>query len=73
MKRVVVTENIHPDAVAMLQEREDFQVELLQGDPAKLANALPAANAVLVRTMELPEDLLAVFRWRLQSMQIPPR
>lgn len=58
MKRVVVTENIHPDAVAMLQEREDFQVELLQGDPAKLANALPTANAVLVRTMELPEDLL---------------
>jgi len=59
MKRVVVTENIHPEAVAMLQAREDFQVELLQGNLAKLPDALSTANAILVRTMELPEDLLA--------------
>ncbi len=59
MKRVVVTEKIHPDAVAMLQARDDFEVDLLHGDSGKLAEALSSANAVLVRTMELTENLLA--------------
>ena len=59
MKQVVVTENIHSDALAMLQAREDFQVELLRGDVSKLPEALSGAHAVLVRTMELTEGLLA--------------
>ena len=43
----------------MLQAREDFEVKLVQGDVAKLPDALSDAHAVLVRTAELPEHLLA--------------
>jgi D-3-phosphoglycerate dehydrogenase len=59
MKRVVVTENIHPDGIAMLKARDDLQVEFLDGDADRLPQAVVGAHAILVRSMQLTEDLLA--------------
>ena len=59
MKRVVVTENIHPDGLALLQGRSDIDVELLHGEADRLPAALADAHAVLVRSMALTGDVLA--------------
>lgn len=58
MKRVVVTEKIHPDGMALLESREDIQLQVLDGDSARLQDALVDAHAVLVRTMNLDEGTL---------------
>lgn len=58
MKRVVVTEKIHPDGLAVLQQRDDIDVELLHGDADRLPEALAGAHAILVRSMALTEGIL---------------
>jgi len=61
MKRVLVTEFIHDDGIALLADRSD--VELIQADDARpetLARLLPGVHGVAVRTAKLTEDLLAL-------------
>lgn len=54
MKNVVVTENIHADGIALLSDRSDISLTLLDGsDREQMAAAMIDAHAVLVRTAEL--------------------
>lgn len=60
MKKVVVTEKIHPDGLQMLRDRKDIDlVQLTDCEPATLASEIESANAVLVRTALLPEEVVA--------------
>ncbi len=60
MKKVVVTEKIHPDGIALLQAREDISLTLLDGsDNSKIASEIRDASAVLVRTAQLSAAELA--------------
>lgn len=59
MKKVVVTENIHADGIAMLRARDDIVLSLLDGsDSGQLAAELIDADAVLVRTAVLDASML---------------
>jgi D-3-phosphoglycerate dehydrogenase len=54
MKKVVVTENIHADGIALLEARDDIELSLLDGtDHAQIAAEIIDADAVLVRTAQL--------------------
>ncbi|MEZ5658216.1 MAG: hydroxyacid dehydrogenase [Burkholderiaceae bacterium] len=60
MKKIVVTEPIHPDGLAILRAQRDFQVELLaECGPEALKAALSDAHAVLVRSARLTAEVLA--------------
>lgn len=60
MKRVVVTEKVHPDGLAMLRERSDIEVvQLADCEPETLQRELASAHAVLVRTAEIDESMLS--------------
>jgi len=59
VKQVVVTETIHPDAVALLNEQSNMQITYLDGDKSKLTDCLPGANAILVRAMALGDKALS--------------
>lgn len=53
MKKVLVTEKLHPDGMAVLAARSDIQTHYLDGDIEKLGAAMEEAQGVLVRTMKL--------------------
>jgi len=60
MKRVLVTEPIHADGMALLQARPD--IEIIQAENAHadtLARLLPGVHGIAVRTATLTADLLA--------------
>lgn len=59
MKKVVITEKLHPDGMALLAARDDIATHYLDGDKSKLAEALHDADALLVRVMQLSESDLA--------------
>ena len=56
MKKIVVSEKLHPDGVALLAARTDIEVVYLDGDKSKLAGALKNAHALLIRVMMLDES-----------------
>lgn len=58
MKKVVVTEKLHPDGMALLDGRNDLTVQYIEGNTAALAEALHDAHGILVRTMPLTKDVL---------------
>lgn len=60
MKRVVVTEPVHPDGMALLRARGDLAVDAFDhtSDPAAFRDAIKGASAVLVRTTPLDAELL---------------
>ncbi|MEZ5728698.1 MAG: NAD(P)-dependent oxidoreductase [Burkholderiaceae bacterium] len=58
-KKVVITEKIHPDAMAMFAEREDIDVVLLPDvDPETIRREIADADAVLVRAAAIGQDVL---------------
>ncbi|MEZ5738153.1 MAG: hydroxyacid dehydrogenase [Burkholderiaceae bacterium] len=60
MKKVVVTEPIHADGMAILHNRPDLQIESLPDcEPSTLRAALADAHAVLVRSAVLDAQILA--------------
>lgn len=60
MKKVVVTEKVHPDGVEMLRARQDIEVvQLTDCEPHTLGPAIASAHGVLVRSAFLPEEILA--------------
>jgi D-3-phosphoglycerate dehydrogenase len=60
MKKVVVTENIHPDGIALLKARSDLSLTLLDGtDDSQIGPEIRDASAVLVRTAQLTQKELA--------------
>ncbi|MGC1442876.1 MAG: hydroxyacid dehydrogenase [Burkholderiaceae bacterium] len=60
MKRVVVTEKIHPDGPAILKSRTDIEVvQLTDCEPDTLKRELANAHGVLVRSAFLNSDILA--------------
>ncbi|MGH1361698.1 MAG: hydroxyacid dehydrogenase [Burkholderiaceae bacterium] len=60
MKKVLVTEPIHPDGMAILNNHPDFEVkELSQWDEASLLKAVPDVDAILVRSAQINETVLA--------------
>ncbi len=60
MRKVLVTEPIHPDGMAILHEHPEFEVtELQRWDEASLLSAVPKADAILVRSAQLTEKVLA--------------
>ncbi len=58
MKKVVVTENLHPDGMALLDARDDLDVHYLHGDLSAVPAAIENAHAMLIRTIQLPEEIL---------------
>ncbi|MBX2885022.1 MAG: hydroxyacid dehydrogenase [Granulosicoccus sp.] len=69
MKQVVITEEIHPAGMALLQARPDINLVCLEGDAGALPAALTDAHGVLVRTMFLPEADLS----RATQLQVVSR
>lgn len=59
MKKVVVTEKLHPDGMAMLAARSDIETLYLEGDKSLLPTAIRDAHAVLVRVLTLSQSDLA--------------
>ena len=59
MKKVVVTEKLHPEGMAMLASRSDIETQYLDGDSAQLSVAIRDAHAVLVRVLSLTQADLA--------------
>lgn len=55
MKKVVVTEPLHADGLALLNSRSDIETHCLNGDTARLAEAITHAHGILVRTLFLTE------------------
>ncbi len=60
MKRVLVTEPMHEDGLALLHERADIEV-IYADDPTHetLAKLLPNVHGVAIRTAKMPASLLA--------------
>ena len=59
-RKIVVTEPIHPDGLAVLTARADFDVtQLRQCDAGSLNAALADADGVLVRSARITADVLA--------------
>ncbi|OED39145.1 hypothetical protein AB833_16540 [Chromatiales bacterium (ex Bugula neritina AB1)] len=69
LKKVIVTEKLHPDGMALLDCRNDIDVHYLEGDGVLLTTAIEDAHAVLVRTMSLPESMLN----RAQNLEVVSR
>lgn len=69
MKHVVVTEDIHADAKALLASRSDIRTSYLNGDTADLAAKLEGADGILVRAMALGESELI----RAKALQVVSR
>jgi len=59
LKKIVVTEKLHPDGKALLDGRDDMTVQYLDGDTTGLVDALRDTHGVLVRTMSLNKDSLS--------------
>ncbi|MEZ5649714.1 MAG: hydroxyacid dehydrogenase [Burkholderiaceae bacterium] len=60
MKKIVVTEPIHPDGLALLRARRDFDIEVLDRcDADSLRAALADAHGVLVRSARLTAEIIA--------------
>ncbi len=59
MKKVLVTEKLHADGMALLEARSDIKTHYLDGDVEKLGAAMEDAQGVLVRTMQLSTADLA--------------
>lgn len=60
-KRVVVTEKVHPDGLAMLQARSDVElIQLPDCEPDTLRRELPGAHGILVRSAVLDKALLSL-------------
>ena len=57
--KVVVTEDIHPDGRAILEAQDSFEVLYADADNTKINNLVPEADAVLVRTLFLGQELLS--------------
>ena len=61
MKRVLVTEPIHEDGIALMTARDDIEViQAENAQPATLAKLLPGTHGIAVRTATLNADLLRV-------------
>ncbi len=62
MSRIVVVEPIHPDGLAMLREHPGTEVIAFDAPAteAELCDALPGARAILVRTLPMGGDRLAL-------------
>lgn len=56
MKKIVISEKLHPDGMALFAARDDIDTHYLDGDKSKLQEALYDANALLIRTMTLSES-----------------
>ena len=62
VKRILVREPIHPDALALLEGRAGAEVTALEPGPpgeAAFQAALPGAHAILVRAAKLDRAILA--------------
>lgn len=60
LKKVVVTEKLHPEGMAMLDARSDIETHYLDGDESQISIAIRDAHAVLVRVLSLRQQDLAV-------------
>ena len=60
MKRVLVTENMHPCGLEILASRDDIEVVHLEGDirPETLLAHMPGVHAIAARSAELTADIL---------------
>ena len=59
MKRVLVTEPIHPEGIALMEVRNDIEiVHAENAEPATIAKLMPGINAIVVRTAQLNASLL---------------
>ena len=61
MKRVLMTDRIHPIGHATLEARDDIDVIVAEdSSPETLARLIPGVHGIAVRTAILTEDLLAL-------------
>ncbi|MAO56427.1 MAG: 3-phosphoglycerate dehydrogenase [Rhodospirillaceae bacterium] len=61
MKRVLMTDRIHPIGHATLEARDDIDVVVAEdSSPETLARLIPGVHGIAVRTAILTEDLLAL-------------
>ena len=60
MKRVLVTETMHPCGLEILAGRDDIEVVHLEGDirPETLLAHMPGVHAIAARSAELTADIL---------------